>query len=39
MGRRKARAGTSPQTRERLDISAKNVVRFKAERELKEKVI
>ena len=35
---RKARKGVNPQTRERLDIPAKNVVRFRAGKELKEKV-
>jgi DNA-binding protein HU-beta len=36
--RRKARTGVNPQTRERLDIPAKNVVRFKAGKRLREKV-
>lgn len=37
--RRKARTGANPQTRERLDIPAKNVVRFRAGKELRNKVI
>ena len=36
--RRKARTGVNPQTRERLDIPAKNVVRFKAGKGLRERV-
>jgi len=36
--RRKARTGVNPQTRERLDIPAMNVVRFKAGKGLREKV-
>ena len=36
--RRRARTGVNPQTRERLDIPAKNVVRFKAGKGLREKV-
>ena len=36
--KRKARIGVNPQTRERLDIPAKNVVRFRAGRALREKV-
>jgi len=35
---RKARTGVNPQTRERLDIPAKNVVRFKAGKGLRERV-
>ena len=35
--RRKARTGVNPQTRERLDIPAKNVVRFKAGKGLRER--
>jgi DNA-binding protein HU-beta len=35
---RKARRGVNPQTGERLDIPAKNVVRFKAGKELRERV-
>ncbi len=35
---RKARKGVNPQARERLDIPAKNVARFKAGKELREKV-
>ena len=35
---RKARKGVNPQTRERLDIPAKNVVRFKAGKGLRERV-
>jgi len=35
---RRARTGVNPQTRERLDIPAKNVVRFKAGKGLREKV-
>jgi len=38
MRRRKARTGVNPQTRERLDIPAKNVVRFKAGKGLRERV-
>ena len=33
--KRRARTGVNPQTRERLDIPAKNVVRFKAGKGLK----
>lgn len=36
--RRKGRTGVNPQTRERLDIPAKNVVRFKAGKGLRERV-
>jgi len=36
--RRKARTGVNPQTEERLDIPAKNVVRFKAGKGLRQKV-
>jgi len=36
--RRKARTGVNPQTKERLDIPAKNVVRFKAGKGLRERV-
>jgi len=36
--RRRARTGVNPQTRERLDIPAKNVVRFKAGKGLRERV-
>ena len=36
--RRRARRGVNPQTRERLDIPAKNVVRFKAGKGLRERV-
>lgn len=36
--RRKARTGVNPQTRESLDIPAKNVVRFKAGKGLTERV-
>jgi len=36
--KRKARTGVNPQTRERLDIPAKNVVRFKAGKGLRERV-
>ena len=36
--RRKARTGVNPQTREALDIPAKNVVRFKAGKGLRQKV-
>lgn len=35
---RKAKRGVNPQTGERLDIPAKNVVRFKAGKELRERV-
>ena len=35
---RKARRGVNPQTREELDIPAKNVVRFKAGKGLRERV-
>ena len=35
---RKARTGVNPQTRERLDIPAKNLVRFRAGKGLREKV-
>jgi len=35
---RRARTGVNPQTRERLDIPVKNVVRFKAGKGLREKV-
>jgi len=35
---RKARIRVNPQTRERLDIPAKNVVRFKAGKGLRETV-
>ena len=37
--RQRARRGVNPQTRERLDIPEKNVVRFRAGKELKEKVV
>ena len=36
--RRRARTGVNPQTRERLDIPARNVVRFKAGKGLRERV-
>ena len=36
--RRKARRGVNPQTRERLDIPAKNVVRFRAGKGLRKRV-
>ncbi len=36
---RKARRGVNPQTRERLDIPTKNVVRFRAGKGLREKVV
>ena len=36
--RRKARTGVHPQTRERLDIPAKNVVRFKGGKSIRDKV-
>jgi len=36
--KRKPRTGANPQTRERLDVPAKNVVRFKAGKGLKERV-
>lgn len=36
--KRRARTSVNPQTGERLDIPAKNVVRFRAGKELKEKV-
>ena len=36
--KRKARTGVNPQTRERLDIPAKNVVRFKAGKGFRERV-
>ena len=35
---RKAREGVNPQTRARLDISAKNVVRFKAGKGLRKRI-
>ena len=37
VAKRKIATGVSPQARERLDIPAKNVVRFRAGKELKEK--
>ncbi len=37
--KQKARRGVNPQSRERLDIAEKNVVKFRAGKELKEKVI
>ena len=37
--KRKARRGVNPQSRERLDIPAKNVVRFRAGKGLREKVV
>jgi DNA-binding protein HU-beta len=36
--RRKARTGVNPQTRERLDIPEKNVVRFRGGKGLRERV-
>jgi len=36
--KRKARTGVNPQTGERLDIPARNVVRFKAGKGLRERV-
>jgi len=35
---RKARTGVNPQTREKLDTPAKNVVRFRAGKKLRTKV-
>jgi DNA-binding protein HU-beta len=36
--KRRARTGINPQTRERLDIPAKNVVRFKAGKGLRQRM-